>query len=106
QLTDIVSKLQEDIQKDREEISRLIGINQSISSNKSIDELLEIIKKTNEMKDHLLQEMNLIHEKLDKTPLENIEDLSIQYGKISAILVNLEESIISITSKYDSMESD
>ena len=106
QLTDVVSKLQEDIQKDREEISRLIGINQSISSNKSIDELLEIIKKTNEMKDHLLQEMNLIHEKLDKTPLENIEDLSIQYGKISAILVNLEESIISITSKYDSMESD
>lgn len=106
QLTDIVSKLQEDIQKDREEISRLIGINQSISSNKSIDELLEIIKKSNEMKDHLLQEMNLIHEKLDKTPLENIEDLSIQYGKISAILVNLEESIISITSKYDSMESD
>ena len=106
QLTDIVSKLQEDIQKDREEISRLIGINQSISSNKSIDELLEIIKKTNEMKDHLLQEMNLIHEKLDKTPLENIEDLSIQYGKISAILVNLEESIISITSKYDSTESD
>lgn len=106
QLTDVVSKLQEDIQKDREEISRLIGINQSISSNKSIDELLEIIKKTNEMKDHLLQEMNLIHEKLDKTPLENIEDLSIQYGKISAILVNLEESIISITSKYNSMESD
>lgn len=106
QLTDVVSKLQKDIQKDREEISRLIGINQSISSNKSIDELLEIIKKTNEMKDHLLQEMNLIHEKLDKTPLENIEDLSIQYGKISAILVNLEESIISITSKYDSMESD
>ena len=106
QLTDVVSKLQEDIQKDREEISRLIGINQSISSNKSIDELLEIIKKSNEMKDHLLQEMNLIHEKLDKTPLENIEDLSIQYGKISAILVNLEESIISITSKYDSMESD
>lgn len=106
QLTDIVSKLQEDIQKDREEISRLIGINQSISSNKSIDELLEIIKKSNEIKDHLLQEMNLIHEKLDKTPLENIEDLSIQYGKISAILVNLEESIISITSKYDSTESD
>lgn len=106
QLTDIVSKLQEDIQKDREEISRLIGINQSISSNKSIDELLEIIKKSNEMKDHLLQEMNLIHEKLDKTPLENIEDLSIQYGKISAILVNLEESIISITSKYNSTESD
>lgn len=106
QLTDIVSKLQEDIQKDREEISRLIGINQSISSNKSIDELLEIIKKSNEMKDHLLQEMTLIHEKLDKTPLENIEDLSIQYGKISAILVNLEESIISITSKYDSTESD
>lgn len=106
QLTDVVSKLQEDIQKDREEISRLIGINQSISSNKSIDELLEIIKKSNKMKDHLLQEMNLIHEKLDKTPLENIEDLSIQYGKISAILVNLEESIISITSKYDSMESD
>lgn len=106
QLTDIVSKLQEDIQKDREEISRLIGINQSISSNKSIDELLEIIKKSNEMKDHLLQEMNLIHEKLDKAPLENIEDLSIQYGKISAILINLEESIISITSKYDSTESD
>lgn len=106
QLTDVVSKLQEDIQKDREEISRLIGVNQSISSNKSIDELLEIIKKSNEMKDHLLQEMTLIHEKLDKTPLENIEDLSIQYGKISAILVNLEESIISITSKYDSMESD
>lgn len=106
QLADIVSKLQEDIQKDREEISRLIGINQSISSNKSIDELLEIIKKSNEMKDHLLQEMTLIHEKLDKTPLENIEDLSIQYGKISAILVNLEESIISITSKYDSTESD
>lgn len=106
QLVDIVYKLQEDIQKDREEISRLIGINQSISSNKSIDELLEIIKKSNEMKDHLLQEMNLIHEKLDKTPLENIEDLSIQYGKISAILVNLEESIISITSKYNSTESD
>lgn len=106
ELEEDISELQTNIQTYRDEISKLNGITQTLLNGNIIEEYLNQIETLKIELEELKNKNQEIMGGLNSIPTTNIQNVSIEYGKIVENISRLEEEGIKLSNQYETTQNE
>ena len=99
-LEDTLHDLRTKIDKTKEEIAKLQGINSALVGKESPDKLILLAKSLEDRIAEMKNEIVEIDETLREIPSKSIQEISIQYGEVSAKLNSVHETVLNLQTEY------
>ena len=100
ELEDDLFDLRKKIDKAKAEIAKLQGMNSAMIGKESADSLILLSKSIEDKIEADKNELGEIEEILLNIPTENMQDISIKYGELSAKINSIHENILNLQTSY------